>query len=629
MMKKTEILFSVFLIAALLTICSAALFFGSTATVNASTTKPRAEIAPQLLETAYKRYSLYRYKDSEILCERYTVKKGDWIYKIFRTKGELSSADFPLFLNIFKEINPGIKNMDSINPGQKMLIPLKRVKADDFVESTPGIVDVPVIKLSNIPESFDQFIIPHDVRQGDKVSDLIHKSFLDKHGAISQEGIFAFKLLNPAVESLDIIFEGSTINLPKPSIVEQPWFVSLMNSNAQKENGAVPSLSTIPPDVSQPDLSLTGESSFASITSDRNDSEDKKSAGNPKENKDSLPEKSSEQSSETLPEPENISSQTNSNKDKQEQLSDSQQRQFSPSLKHLKRLANLNNGKLMSRGKYHFPGDDGKDTVLDLSLTPVIRLQDGTRILIVPDKRQFDSVSKSISHFWRKVKIMEFSEIEQALKSYNSLNIMYGNHDRKAENQQGKSESTKSNKKASDISKDLTVSQSSLPYIQRTYLPIQNIIPFYQKDAVKKLLEITNYNYIPETEIQLPVDSITINVTTGLVLRPGKPDTVIFFGNVYGATIDAFMEKNKAIVISLPPTGNLFQIAGTLFSGLGASLTRNPSFISPSTRKAVTISGLYINTTNRDVFVSDTPMILKEAFDYLTKKQIAIATVSK
>ncbi|MBF0242716.1 MAG: LysM peptidoglycan-binding domain-containing protein [Desulfamplus sp.] len=113
--------------------------------------------AQAVLSTSYKRYSLFKYYDFYILCEPYTVQKGDWIYKIFRSKGDLSKEDFGLFMRVFKTLNPLIKDTNTIKEGQQITIPLKKSRQNDFKESKPGVVDLPIITLtkasSDIPKA--------------------------------------------------------------------------------------------------------------------------------------------------------------------------------------------------------------------------------------------------------------------------------------------------------------------------------------------------------------------------------------------------------------------------------------------------------------------------------------------
>jgi len=137
------------------------------------------------VKTSYKEYSVFTYENDDILCEPYQVKKDDWLYKIFRQKGEISEADFPRFLTIFKKINPSINNIDSIAPGINILIPLRKIDKQAYNQKKPGIVQVPVIEFSSDPETFDldPFIRKQTIHTGDTVSTLLSKEFLVKDGS--------------------------------------------------------------------------------------------------------------------------------------------------------------------------------------------------------------------------------------------------------------------------------------------------------------------------------------------------------------------------------------------------------------------------------------------------------------
>ncbi|MBU2480982.1 MAG: hypothetical protein KJ760_07830, partial [Proteobacteria bacterium] len=187
------------------------------------------------IKTSYKRYSIFKVKDEDILCEPYIVSKDDWLYKIFRKKGEISEKDFPYFLLIFQKINPQISNIDAIDPGIHILIPLKKVEKKDYDQSTPGTVDVPVVEFSTMQDDPDlaPFLKKREVRKGDSVSELIDKEFLDKSGTLSEEGIKAFQMANPHIKNINIVYEGQDIYLPDPSIKSQPWFQSFLSDKDQ------------------------------------------------------------------------------------------------------------------------------------------------------------------------------------------------------------------------------------------------------------------------------------------------------------------------------------------------------------------------------------------------------------
>ncbi|MBW2591766.1 MAG: hypothetical protein JRE58_01970, partial [Deltaproteobacteria bacterium] len=63
-----------------------------------------------------KSYIVHSDRGRDILCEPYTVRKNDWVYKLFRQKGELSHKDFPEFLGIFQRLNPHVHNINTIRP---------------------------------------------------------------------------------------------------------------------------------------------------------------------------------------------------------------------------------------------------------------------------------------------------------------------------------------------------------------------------------------------------------------------------------------------------------------------------------------------------------------------------------
>jgi len=188
------------------------------------------------VKTSYKRYSILKYKNEDILCEPYIVQKRDWLYKIFQKKGELSKKNFPLFLIIFNKINPKISNIDDITPGSRILIPLKKTGAQDFEQITPGNIDVPVIEFSSLPDKLDlaPFVKIHKIKKGETVSRLLDKVFFNKGGGISKEGLKALQLVNPNIKNIHRIYEGADIYLPDPSIKSQPWFKRLFSGKLKK-----------------------------------------------------------------------------------------------------------------------------------------------------------------------------------------------------------------------------------------------------------------------------------------------------------------------------------------------------------------------------------------------------------
>lgn len=166
----------------------------------------------------YKSYIVRYDRGWNILCEPYIVKKDDWIFKLFRQKGEISHRDFPEFLSIFKRLNPHISDIDHIRPGQRIVIPLKKVDEDTFSESASGVVTIPFFSATDISEAKIKPSTDYRVKTGDCVSILISERY-GKYGTESyRTGEQLFRKLNPQIENLNLIYAGQMIRLPEPEM---------------------------------------------------------------------------------------------------------------------------------------------------------------------------------------------------------------------------------------------------------------------------------------------------------------------------------------------------------------------------------------------------------------------------
>lgn len=191
---------------------------------------PCAVFSATGVKTSFKQYSLFTYNNRAYLCEPYIVQKDEWLYKIFRQKGEISASDFPLFLKIFKYINPKIDNIDAISPGSRVMIPLKQVDKDAYKQTENGIVEVPMLAFSTpiTPGTLSRHTHKHKVKAGDTISGLLSKEFLISSGTVSKTGERAVLHLNPNMNDINYIYQGASIVIPEPSILSQPWFSSFI-----------------------------------------------------------------------------------------------------------------------------------------------------------------------------------------------------------------------------------------------------------------------------------------------------------------------------------------------------------------------------------------------------------------
>ncbi|MFO7749014.1 MAG: LysM peptidoglycan-binding domain-containing protein [Desulfobacteraceae bacterium] len=380
------------------------------------------EPSDNALKTSLKRYSVLEYKEKKVLCEPYTVSRDEWLYKIFRKKGAIAEDDFPLFLEIFKQVNHQISNIDTIQPGQQILIPLKTIDKDDYREVAPGVVDVPVLQLTRLNEKIRPFLKKQIVRKGDNVSKLIDPLFLNRDGTLSPEGLRAFKMANPGIKDPNLIYTGSSINIPSPSLLSQPWFASLFPG------------------------------------------EEPAKAGRGKKQK--KPEK-------LLPLNQNTRT-------------------------ALTRYASDRNGTMLFEGKFHFPSvNNGPETVLDLSATPLARLKNGGRLLFLPRavEETTGDLLFAIAEHWNNV---ETIPIETITKTRSTME----------------------------------------PDDQAILLPKNN------GEALAELLKITGFGYTPDFNISFSIGSIELDSVVGKIETKGKKDLLVNFGTVYGKLAgDAIQKK--------------------------------------------------------------------------------------
>ena len=203
------------------------------------------------LKTTQKRYTIRSYKGKSILCEPYGVNKDEWLYKIFRKKGAISEKDFPLFLTIFKVFNPWISNIDSIQPGQEILIPLKMVNSAEYQGDDSGIIHVPLLEFSSPPDILRPYIKKTRLSSNGMVSQLLDPVFLNKDNTLTTPGKKALILMNPGLKNVEFIDPKKWINLPDPSLLAQPWFRALLPDTF------LPDTDTLPEKLPPPEKKLS------------------------------------------------------------------------------------------------------------------------------------------------------------------------------------------------------------------------------------------------------------------------------------------------------------------------------------------------------------------------------------
>jgi hypothetical protein len=127
----------------------------------------------------------------------YVVKKGEWLSGIFRSQ----RGNEPVPFALIRQLNPAIRNLNRIYPGQRILLPVR--ETTDLLES------------SNVVRT--ESASPHrtySIREGDSISRII----LGELDVAPVEALPTYRLLrqlNPEIADLNQLPPGQLLRLPR------------------------------------------------------------------------------------------------------------------------------------------------------------------------------------------------------------------------------------------------------------------------------------------------------------------------------------------------------------------------------------------------------------------------------
>jgi len=171
----------------------------------------------------YKSYIVRYDRGWDILCDPYVVKKNDWVLKLFKQKGEIAHKDFPEFLRIFKRVNPHVRDINRIRPGQHILIPLKKLRQENLPEQSSGVVTIPFVTITNKHETLQSQSTKYQVQSGDCVSILVARRYGAYGTKPFKDGLKLFRRNNPRINDLDRIYVGQMIFIPELDVRNHLW----------------------------------------------------------------------------------------------------------------------------------------------------------------------------------------------------------------------------------------------------------------------------------------------------------------------------------------------------------------------------------------------------------------------
>ena len=533
----------------------------------------------------YKNYIVRYDRGWDILCEPYIVRENDSVLKIFHQKGEISRKDYRDFLDIFRRLNPQIRNVDLIRPGQGIVIPLRKQEHGSLHVPASGVVTIPFVTLHDVTEIIRQYSNLHTVRKGDMVSRLISLEY-GRYGSESyREGIQLFAAANPDVKNLELIYVGQKLNIPDPAIKENPWYDSLFDDQGHLKE-AVNQIQPHLPKKNNPGAEDQLKLAIAP--------EVKKNAGN------------------------------------------------------LMLAAQCVGGRLNARGIYHLPRQGADEFKLDLLKHPMLEFDRDPKLVFTPDDMIMDLEKNWFQTQWpgmRPVTVSQGASTEQYTAAI--FDALEDDHER-AEELIIKKRGVRMTVRAKYIRTEnegrrlcitpIAKAAQQTPASIRRYLeqsgilikelitggtagcshhPVPNsskikeivsITATSQKDFVHDLARRLGFPYVPNTNITFPYAGIQVEAYAHLISTKNGKETLIDFGDLYGNAVTA-IRKAGLNVVQIRPEDSFGLVAQKILTALSIRYEQHPTFLaakrSPQYNTAITIMGILFKIDdNRQVLLT-------------------------
>jgi hypothetical protein len=156
----------------------------------------------------------------EVICERYEVKTGDYIWQLLRQRKLLQRSDLAELLSLLRGMNRSLTNLDLIHPGQTILIPLNIIPARGYGEGEEFFKEL-IMGVSTLEGmNFQNYV----VRPGDCVTLVAHSIYNVPTGYLYKEYLELVRKLNPTLSDVNLIYPDQVIRLPiySPVLVRMP-----------------------------------------------------------------------------------------------------------------------------------------------------------------------------------------------------------------------------------------------------------------------------------------------------------------------------------------------------------------------------------------------------------------------
>jgi hypothetical protein len=531
--------------------------------------------------TTYKNYIVRTDRGWDIMCEPYVVQEGDWVYKLFRQKGEISHADFQEFLGIFGRLNPHVPNLDLLRPGQTIDIPLQKLEQGTLPGQASGMVTIPVVSLTQLDEMAARSLQPHEVQKGDTVSELIAERFGRYGTPAYKEGVRRFKIANAQITNIDRIDIGQRILLPDPSVRQQAWSKSI---EAQKGEA---------PQAVQPEQ----------------------------------PAQATAQPFQSGEQPPQAAAETDIDQKPAEQpMSAPATRPQAVTDEVLAEAAAIVGASFRNRGTYFVPREQAPDFEIDLSLHALMEMPDANKFVFTLGDAVMGASPEALEAFWPDAAVIAYTQastseeivsaIFAALEKKNGETsptpaagqVAFEDQGLRAvvrakwiqpQNAHGRlcitpissvQEQTPAALNAylrqnGIILKELLPGQTAAaaqaetpPVTRHAIRDVLHLAPANHKDLVQKLARVLGLKYAPNVTVEFFYAEMQIQAHLDLISAANGSELLLDFGDLQGDTVDA-IRRSGPRVLQIDARESAADVFRRILSELGLSFEENPRFL--------------------------------------------------
>jgi len=506
----------------------------------------------------YKNYLVRYDRGWDILVEPYVVRQGDWVLKIFRQKGEIAHTDFREFLSIFQRLNPHIRDIDMIRPGQAVDIPLRKLEHGTLPGQASGVVTIPFVALTQVDELIVQHSKQYEVQWGDTVSVLLARKYGRFGSPGYKEGVKLFKAANPQITDLNRIYAGQKVYLPDPAMREESWYASIYDEHGNLRKG------------------LSSQGSAAAPPTGADAGLGTRPAA--------------------ISEPE-------------------------PAPSPLQEAAAVVGGQLFNKGTYFVPRPGKEDFEVDLSRHPLLELEN-TGDLVFSQSDEVMGVDKaSVQQFWSGAKVVSYDPQSSVAEIVDAIFESLEEENAPSQvaetgfSDQGVQVRVRAKwiRSQSDgrqicimpisapttrtpeafrryleqhglvlrevLSGGKTLSHEAVETTQRHIVhDILDLAPANQKEFVQNLAKALGYQYTPNVVITFSYAGVMVEASANLFSTGDGRELLVDFGELYGDALKA-IRKSGPEVVQITAEDAYDDIVSKLLSGLGVIYKETPTFL--------------------------------------------------